>query len=239
MREERRREAESPRPRPRRRRRFGAARASKARRSCRLGSSMRIWRPPTPSVDLVAERRAGTAQALDLGGEVGDLELEAVPAARLRQAAVGHRPRRRRTAAGRAQQAARRSPRSSIASAAAPGASRPRPEQLAVAGDRRVAVVDEVAHADRATPRTLPSAPHVRPATIDDYIAGLPPTLREAADQTRAVIDRHLAGATSAVLWGHPTWSVDDDPVCYLRATAGELLSASGTRGRSTTPPAG
>jgi hypothetical protein len=62
------------------------------------------------------------------------------------------------------------------------------------------------------------------PATIDDYIAGLPPTLREAADQTRAVIDRHLAGATSAVLWGHPTWSVDDDPVCYLRATAGELL---------------
>ncbi len=62
------------------------------------------------------------------------------------------------------------------------------------------------------------------PATIDDYIAGLPPTLREAADQTRAVIDRHLAGATSAVLWGHPTWSIDDDPVCYLRATAGELL---------------
>jgi len=62
------------------------------------------------------------------------------------------------------------------------------------------------------------------PATIDDYIAGLPPDLGEAAERTRAVIDRHLAGATSAVLWGHPTWSVDGDPVCYLRATAGELL---------------
>jgi hypothetical protein len=62
------------------------------------------------------------------------------------------------------------------------------------------------------------------PTTIDDYIAGLPPDLGGRAQQTRAVIDRHLAGATSAVLWGHPTWSVDGDPVCYLRATAGELL---------------
>ena len=62
------------------------------------------------------------------------------------------------------------------------------------------------------------------PRSIDDYIAGLPPDLGEAAAATREIIDRHLAGATSAVLWGHPTWSVEDDPVCYLRATAGELL---------------
>jgi hypothetical protein len=62
------------------------------------------------------------------------------------------------------------------------------------------------------------------PRSIDEYIAGLPPNLNEAAAATRAIIDRHLAGATSVVLWGHPTWSVDDDPVCYLRATAGELL---------------
>jgi hypothetical protein len=62
------------------------------------------------------------------------------------------------------------------------------------------------------------------PASIDEYMAGLPADLNEAAAATRAIIDRHLAGATSAILWGHPTWSVDDDPVCYLRATAGELL---------------
>jgi len=62
------------------------------------------------------------------------------------------------------------------------------------------------------------------PRSIDDYIAGLPPDLGEAAAATREIIDRHLTGAPSAVLWGHPTWSVDDDPVCYLRATAGELL---------------
>lgn len=63
-----------------------------------------------------------------------------------------------------------------------------------------------------------------RPRSIDEYIAGLPADLNAAAATTREIVDRHLAGATSAVLWGHPTWSVDDDPVCYLRATAGELL---------------
>jgi hypothetical protein len=62
------------------------------------------------------------------------------------------------------------------------------------------------------------------PPSIDAYIAGLPSDLADAAIATRDVIDRHLADATSAILWGHPTWSVDDDPVCYLRATAGELL---------------
>ena len=60
--------------------------------------------------------------------------------------------------------------------------------------------------------------------TIDAYIAALPEPLAEAGAATRAIIDRHLDGATSAVLWGHPTWSVKDDPVCYLRATADALL---------------
>jgi hypothetical protein len=62
------------------------------------------------------------------------------------------------------------------------------------------------------------------PRSVDEYIAGLPADLNAAAAATRDIIDRHLAGATSAILWGHPTWSVDDDPVCYLRAAAGELL---------------
>jgi hypothetical protein len=25
-------------------------------------------------------------------------------------------------------------------------------------------------------------------------------------------------------MWGHPTWTVGGDPVCYVRATAGEVL---------------
>jgi hypothetical protein len=62
------------------------------------------------------------------------------------------------------------------------------------------------------------------PATIDDYIAALAPGLAEVAAATRAAIDRHLDGAASAVMWGHPTWSVGDDPVCYLRGTAEEVL---------------
>jgi hypothetical protein len=62
------------------------------------------------------------------------------------------------------------------------------------------------------------------PATIDDYVASLPPALAEVVAATRAVIDRHLADAAAAVLWGHPTWSVGHDPVCYLRATDHEVL---------------
>ncbi len=62
------------------------------------------------------------------------------------------------------------------------------------------------------------------PPTIDDYIAALPPALAEVTGATRSIIDRHLEGATSAILWGHPTWSVENDPVCYLRATAGAVL---------------
>jgi hypothetical protein len=59
---------------------------------------------------------------------------------------------------------------------------------------------------------------------IDDYIAGLPADLAQAAAVTRALIDRHLDGATCAVMWGHPTWFVGGDPVCYLRAVEGDLL---------------
>src|SRR5918995_3733757 len=41
--------------------------------------------------DLVAKARPRTAQGLDFGGQVLDLELNAVPAARLGPAPVGHR----------------------------------------------------------------------------------------------------------------------------------------------------
>jgi hypothetical protein len=61
--------------------------------------------------------------------------------------------------------------------------------------------------------------------SVDEYIAALPPALAEAAAAVRALCDRHLDGASSAVMWGGPTWFVTGDPVCYLRATdGGELL---------------
>jgi hypothetical protein len=62
------------------------------------------------------------------------------------------------------------------------------------------------------------------PPSIDAYIAALPAPLAETARATRALIDRHLDDAAGAVMWGHPTWSVGHDPVCYLRATDDALL---------------
>ena len=44
-------------------------------------SSSRIWLPPIPSTISLRKARARRAQPLDLGGQVGDLELEAVPPA--------------------------------------------------------------------------------------------------------------------------------------------------------------
>jgi hypothetical protein len=60
--------------------------------------------------------------------------------------------------------------------------------------------------------------------TIDEYIAALPPALEQAAAATRTLIDRYLEGADAGVLWGHPTWLVSGDPVCYLRASDDVLL---------------
>jgi hypothetical protein len=46
----------------------------------------------------------------------------------------------------------------------------------------------------------------------------------EVVAATCAIVDRHLDGAAPAVMWGHPTWSVGGDPVCYVRATADAVL---------------
>jgi len=74
--------------------------------------------------------------------------------------------------------------------------------------------------------------------TIDDYIAALGPPLAEAAAATRALIDRHLDGATAAVMWGGATWFVSGDPVCYLR-TAGDDLLFGFWNGGSLADPSG
>ena len=34
------------------------------------------------------------------------------------------------------------------------------------------------------------------------------------------VIDRNLDGADSAIKWAHPTWSLDKQPVCYLKGAS-------------------
>src|SRR5215211_453781 len=57
-----------------------------------------------PTDDVVAKRQAGGTQPLDLRRDVFDDEVDAVPAPRLRGAAVGHRP------PGRAHRAAEQQP---------------------------------------------------------------------------------------------------------------------------------
>jgi hypothetical protein len=60
--------------------------------------------------------------------------------------------------------------------------------------------------------------------TIDEYISGLPGELAGVAATIRALCDEHLTDASSAVMWGGPTWFVSGDPVCYVRAEDGALL---------------
>jgi hypothetical protein len=57
-----------------------------------------------------------------------------------------------------------------------------------------------------------------RYATVDEYIEALPEPLHEIAAAARAVIDAELEGASSAIRWAHPTWSIANRPVCYLKA---------------------
>jgi hypothetical protein len=60
-------------------------------------------------------------------------------------------------------------------------------------------------------------------ATIDDYIAALPPHLEPTARRAREVIDAHLEGSAAAIKWAHPTWSLGKNPVCYLKAASKHL----------------
>jgi hypothetical protein len=61
-----------------------------ARRGCRRVLEQDLA-AAHPAHDLVAEAEPGGAEGLDLARDVVDFELDAVPAARLRDAAVGHR----------------------------------------------------------------------------------------------------------------------------------------------------
>ena len=75
-------------------------------------------------------------------------------------------------------------------------------------------------------------------ATIDEYIAAIPEPLREVAARAREVVDAELEGATSAIKWAHPTWSIGKAPVCYLK-TASRHVTFGFWRGASIDDPSG
>jgi hypothetical protein len=75
-------------------------------------------------------------------------------------------------------------------------------------------------------------------ATIDDYIDSLDLPLDDVARAARAVIDAGLPDATSAIKWGHPTWSVGKQPVCYLKRASAHLTFGF-WRGASIHDPSG
>jgi hypothetical protein len=75
-------------------------------------------------------------------------------------------------------------------------------------------------------------------ATIDGYIAAIPEPLREVAARAREVVDAELEGATSAIKWAHPTWSIGKAPVCYLK-TASRHVTLGFWRGASIDDPSG
>ena len=57
-------------------------------------------------------------------------------------------------------------------------------------------------------------------STVDEYIAALPPDLRDVAAHARRVIDANLAGAVSGIKWAQPVWSIGKKPVCYLKGAS-------------------
>jgi hypothetical protein len=75
-------------------------------------------------------------------------------------------------------------------------------------------------------------------ATVDAYLAALPEPLAATAAETRKVIDAHLEGASSAIKWSHPTWSLGKRPVCYLKA-ASKHVTFGFWRGASIGDPSG
>jgi hypothetical protein len=75
-------------------------------------------------------------------------------------------------------------------------------------------------------------------ATVDEYIDAIPEPLRDVAAKARAVIDAELEGASSAIKWAHPTWSIGKAPVCYLK-TASRHVTFGFWRGASIDDPSG
>ena len=75
-------------------------------------------------------------------------------------------------------------------------------------------------------------------ATVDAYIDALPQPLGAIAQAARLTIDEALPEAQSAIKWAHPTWSIDRQPICYLKA-ASQHITFGFWRGASIDDPSG
>jgi hypothetical protein len=75
-------------------------------------------------------------------------------------------------------------------------------------------------------------------ASIDDYLADLPPQLRTPAERVRRLVDSELSDSTSAIKWAQPVWSVGGEPVCYLKK-ASRHVTFGFWRGASFDDPSG
>jgi len=64
----------------------------------------------------------------------------------------------------------------------------------------------------------VPLVPFVCARGVTEWVGVL------VAASSAAAMRRASRDASSAVMWGGPTWFVTGDPVCYVRATGGELL---------------
>lgn len=87
--------------------------------------------------------------------------------------------------------------------------------------------------------------------SVEDYLAAMPPPLRQVAEATRAAIDAAFGigpdgsdgtagpnARTCRIRWSHPTWSVGKNPVCYLR-TASRHVTFGFWKGACLEDPAG
>jgi hypothetical protein len=75
-------------------------------------------------------------------------------------------------------------------------------------------------------------------ATIEEYIAALPPHLAPIATAARDTINSRMPDAQSAIKWGHPTWSLGKQPICYLKAASAHITFGF-WRGASIADPSG
>lgn len=78
----------------------------------------------------------------------------------------------------------------------------------------------------------------MKASTVAEYLDSLPEPLRETGHRVKAVIDAGLPGASCAIRWAHPTWSLGRTPVCYVRA-ASRHLTFGFWRGASIADPSG
>ena len=158
--------------------------AERARRGCPTGRRARSARRPDRD-DVAAEPHAGSAQALHLGGDVVDDEVDAVPASGTRPGPVRHRPPCR---AGRAAEQQPQLPADDVGEGRRLDSTDSEAEVGRVEVDRSVDVVDEVADIDRVIVHAHATSLRTDPEAIAAAPAGCA-TQRQWADSPLRQID--------------------------------------------------